>query len=86
MTGVSGRPESPRRPAAAYAAMAAVLGARYFTTPPPPSGIRLTVWAGADRVATQWLVAAPLATRAASAAKARGLGVRADPYRLVAPR
>lgn len=50
---MSTRTDAPRRPAIAYTVMEALLPASYFTTPPPSSGIRLTV-TGADSVPTMW--------------------------------
>lgn len=52
--------EMPRRPADAYAVVAALLPRWYFTSPPPPTGYDFAVY-GADGVGTHWRVHSMLA-------------------------
>lgn len=47
------RTEDPRKPAAAYGEMVAILGEKWLLRPPPTSGITVVV-SGADRVPTEW--------------------------------
>ena len=60
----------PKPPAQAFSVVAALLDADYFTTPPPPAGLRITA-AGRDRINTTWDLDVVTGTAVAGALRAR---------------
>lgn len=69
----------PRPPAAAYGQMARLLGAAYFLSHPPNSGVRITA-VGHDGVPTHWDVAESVAAAVVKKARRRSLVVSTTTY------